>query len=305
MGLKKTNEQFIEDAIKIHGSKFDYSLTQYKGVKSKIKIKCPNNHIFNQTPNDHLNGHGCKKCSGWGELISSNGEFIKRLKKIYKNNLKYDLAEYVGWDIKTNLECREHGIFEKTPSGLLNKKQGCPKCGRRRTGEKNNMGIEEFIKRGKLLNGDNYDYSLVKYVNATTPITIVCPSHGKFTQRPKDHLNKSQGCPTCNKSKGEKKIQRILEQLNIQYHPQYKFDKCFNKRKLPFDFYLPKHNMCIEFDGEQHFFPVEKFGGVKAFEYIKVNDEIKDKYCKENNILLIRISYKQINKIKQIIKIYV
>jgi very-short-patch-repair endonuclease len=305
MGFKKTTKQFIEDALKIHRGKFDYSLTHYKGVKEKIQIICPNNHIFEQSPNDHLNGHGCNKCSGWGQLKSLNREFIKRLKTIHGKNLNFSNSSYKGWNVKVEVECFKHGMFFKTPADLLSSKQGCPKCGYEKGASKNRMGREQFIERGNQIHNNKYDYTQVEYINSTTPITIICPNHGKFLQRPKDHLNQIQGCPICKESKGEKRITNILKHLNINFYKQYKFEECFNKRPLIFDFYLPDKNICIEFDGEQHFSPVEKFGGVKSFKYIQLNDEIKNEFCIKNDITLIRINYKQINKVKQIIEKYV
>jgi hypothetical protein len=70
---------------------------------------------------------------------------------------------------------------------------------------------------------------------------------------------------------------------------QYKFDGCRNKLPLPFDFYLPEYNTCIEFDGEQHYSINDFFGGKEAFVKLKINDSIKDEYCRISKINLIRI----------------
>ena len=98
------------------------------------------------------------------------------------------------------------------------------------------------------------------------------------------------GCPKCKNSKGEDKILRILEELNINFETQKRFPKCKYKLSLPFDFYLPEYKTCIEYDGIQHYQPVEKWGGNKEFELIKLRDKIKDNYCYENNLTLIRVS---------------
>lgn len=74
---------------------------------------------------------------------------------------------------------------------------------------------------------------------------------------------------------------------------------------LTFDFYLPEHNICIEYDGEQHFKPIKIFGGNLYFKQIKYHDKIKTQYCKTNNIELIRIPYTKFKNIKQILKIKV
>lgn len=305
MGKKKTQKEFIEDAIKVHGKKFDYSLTEYKGVKNKIKIKCPQGHIFEQSPNDHLNGHGCKKCNGWGKYTNSNNNFIKDLKKIYKDSLDFTKTIYTGWENQVTATCPKHGDFTKRASDILNGKQGCPKCGKERGYKKNRWDKKEFIKRSNQVHNNFYDYSKINYINATTKVKIICLKHGEFHQTPKDHINQTQGCPKCKNSKGENAITQILTELNIKFIPQHKFKDCVNKRELPFDFYLPEYNLYIEFDGEQHFFPVELFGGEESFNYIKQNDKIKTQYCKNNGIKLVRINYKQITKINQILNKYV
>lgn len=98
-------------------------------------------------------------------------------------------------------------------------------------------------------------------------------------------------CGCLNKSKGEMLIEDILKENNIEYIPQKRFDDCKNKRTLPFDFYLPTKNTCIEFDGAQHTQPVEYWGGEEKFVYLQKNDSIKNQYCKDNGINLIRIPY--------------
>ncbi len=88
---------------------------------------------------------------------------------------------------------------------------------------------------------------------------------------------------------GEKNIATILDRLGIEYERQKKFDECKHKRKLPFDFYLPKHNICIEHQGEQHRKAIDFFGGKKEFEQLKKRDAIKRMYCKKNGIDLVEI----------------
>lgn len=131
-------------------------------------------------------------------------------------------------------------------------------------------------------------------------VKIKCIKHGYFYQSPKSHINQSQGCPLCRSSKGEIKILNYLDKNNIKCCPQYKFKDCKNIKPLPFDFYLPDHNILIEFDGEQHYFSIDFFGGEENFSYIKNNDKIKTDYCFNNNIKLIRIKYT--DKIEEILK---
>ena len=112
----------------------------------------------------------------------------------------------------------------------------------------------------------------------------------------------TQSCGCSHRSLGEQYIESILDDCNIIYHQQFTFDDCVNIYKLPFDFYLPTYNLCIEYDGEQHFRSVDHFGGEDGFRQRKRNDEIKNQYCQDNNIKLLRIPYTTPEeKIKEII----
>lgn len=111
--------------------------------------------------------------------------------------------------------------------------------------------------------------------------------------------NSIRSCGCISRTNGEIYVKDILDELQVDYIMQYKFDDCRNKLPLPFDFYLPKFNTCIEYDGQQHFEVVDFFGGEKGFEKRKHNDKIKDEYCKNNNIQLLRLPYYlDIKKIK-------
>ena len=111
----------------------------------------------------------------------------------------------------------------------------------------------------------------------------------------------------CIKSKrrstGEDMIESFLDNMNIKYEREKKFDGCINKKHLPFDFYLSDMNICIEYDGEFHYKYQKHFGSIENFRRIKKNDEIKNLWCLENNINLIRIPYTKKWKIKEFLEI--
>lgn len=85
-----------------------------------------------------------------------------------------------------------------------------------------------------------------------------------------------------------------LASLNIVFQPQKRFNDCKNKKQtdtLPFDFYLPDYNVCIEYDGEHHFRPMEMWGGYEKFLINQENDHIKNEYCYTHHITLLRLPY--------------
>ena len=89
---------------------------------------------------------------------------------------------------------------------------------------------------------------------------------------------------------------------NILYEREKQFKDCRDKQVLPFDFYLPDYNLCIEYDGEQHFKEVKWFGGKEGFEKRVKHDNMKNKYCEDNNINLLRIPYTEFENIENILK---
>ena len=90
-----------------------------------------------------------------------------------------------------------------------------------------------------------------------------------------------------------------LDKNNIFYEPQMRFDDCCDIKTLPFDFYIPSLKIAIEYDGKQHFEPIEYFGGKESFEILQKHDAIKNEYCKNNGISLLRIPYYKYNNIEE------
>jgi len=215
---------------------------------------------------------------------------VNDFKKVHNDFYDYSLMDYKNNRIKIKIICPIHGVFKQTPHNYLDGK-GCSKC---YGNYKKN--IDDIIKDFNIIHNHLYDYSLVDYKNNRTKIKIICKNHGVFIQSPKNHLKK-QGCPKCNISKGESFIKTYLNSEEIIYEEQKMFDECKYKRKLKFDFYLPIQNICIEYDGKQHFekYKFEKDNNVLNTRQIR--DKIKTDYCQNNNIKLIRIKYNEnINK---------
>lgn len=214
----------------------------------------------------------------------TNNQFIEQVEIKHDYFYDYSLVQYVNRRTKINIICPEHGLFQQL-AGAHAMGNGCPSCSKN-----NKLTTESFIYKAKEIHGDKYDYSLSEYVNTYTKIKITCDKHGVFEQRPNDHLS-TRGCPICNMSKGEIKLIEILTNNNIQFVHQKRFPDCKNVKPLPFDFYLPTHNLCIEYHGRQHYEPVKAFGGEANFLKTIHNDKIKKQYCQDNKIKLITIKY--------------
>jgi len=212
-------------------------------------------------------------------------------------------VEYINNNkTKVKIICPDHGSFEMSPSSHLRNKNGCSKCSPNSKGNRN-----KFISGSKDTHGNIYDYSKVIFEDIRSKVKIICKKHGEFDQEPFDQEPfghyQGQGCPVCKSSKGEKRVREVLDSLNINYKHQYKFEDCIGKKNpLPFYFFLPTENICIEYD-KQHFEVNEFFGGICGFNDLRINDDIKTNYCLDNGIRLLRTPYTNFDKIEDIIKI--
>ena len=278
---KLTNEEFIQKALIKHKGKYVYEKVEYINSKQKVIITCLIHGDFLQNSAEHLNGNGCPNCRI--NKKSNTEEFINKANKVHNNLYDYSTSNYIDWKTNINIICKSHGIFTQSPNNHLRGK-GCSKCG----GNKK-LNSLEFIEKANKVHNELYIYDKVNYINTNMKIDIICRKHGDFTQSPYNHLM-GKGCPKCNFSKGEIKILNFLTENNIKYIPQKTFEDCKYKTNLEFDFYLPDYNMCIEYDGEQHY-EANKFFGIKSFKLTKIRDEIKNNYCLVNKIKLMRIPY--------------
>ena len=229
-----------------------------------------------------------------------NHIFIEKAKEIHGNKYNYSLVNYIGSHDKVTIICKIHGEFEQTPNGHLIS-GGCSKCGKINRDKINSLTTDEFMNRAIYIHSSKYCYSKVIYINNYTKVDIICPTHGNFKQTPNDHL-KSHGCPRCRESKGEIAIAKFLDKHKIKYEREYIFKKLGSLR---FDFYLPDLNTCIEFDGIQHFVPINYWGGEEAFKKTQKNDRIKNEFCEDNNIKLIRIKYTNYNNIEEMMMFFI
>jgi len=276
MSKKRDVDKYIMEVSIKHNFYYDYSLVDYKNAHTKIKIICPIHGIFNQTPINHKRC-GCKRC---GKLLNEI-DIINKFKKIHGDKYDYTNFKYRGMYNKSQIRCLIHGDFEQiTLNHLIGK--GCPKCAPNCKKNK-----DEIIKKLNTVHNNKYDYSLSEFNRTRDKILIICPKHKEFKQMLNNHL-RGHGCPFCDESKGERVIEKYLINNNIIFERQKKFEHCRDKNKLPFDFYLPEYNMCVEYDGEQHFYEVLNWNNLN---YTKKHDSIKNNFCLENNIQLCRISY--------------
>ena len=275
----KTHEQYIAEVEEIN--KNIEIVGEYTYANEKIEAKCKLcEHKWFVRAADILIGHGCPECSYKGKTKTQE-QYITELAFINPDVVVID--EYINSYTKIKHLCLKCGYeWNVKPHSLLSGNH-CPQCSTRRKSH------EQYVLE---LAEKNPDIEVIeKYINANTNIMHRCVVCGhEWMVRP-NHLLHGLGCPSCQETSGEQKVKQWLIDNNIKYEFQKCFADCKNERVLPFDFYLSDYNCCIEYDGAQHFKEVDCWGGQEYLFKRQYNDRIKNDYCKENNIRLIRIRY--------------
>jgi hypothetical protein len=274
--MKYTKDVFITKAKQVHGDRYDYSLVEYMGSRTKVDILCSIHGLFTQEPSSHLRGNGCPECGNSKKYTKD--AFITKAKQVHGDRYDYSLVEYINSHTKVKILCLEHGRFEQKPYSHL-QGIGCKLCGVVSSYTTQRSNTETFITKAKQVHNDSYDYSLVEYINSHTKVKILCLEHGPFEQIPNNHLNGAR-CPKCSilVSKQELELLDFISTI-------YKDEIITNTRSIitPYelDIYLPKTKLAFEYNGE--FWHEE--GVRKPFGY----HNMKTKRCEKKGVKLYHI----------------
>lgn len=289
-----TVAEFIRKSKNVHGLKYDYSKVEYVNSCTNVCIVCPKHGEFLQTPNHHLIGCGCPKCSHQS-YKDNTASFIQKARN--KHGMKYDYSkvEYVNSHEKVCITCPKHGEFWQTPTNHLSGR-GCNCCKKESLSSLKSSTKSAFLKKAILVHGMKYDYSNVDYINNHTKVRIICPKHGEFLQTPNSHLS-GKGCPKCQESHLEKDVRMLLEEKHIEYESSKHFS-WLGQQHL--DYYLPSYNLAIECQGEQHFIPSNKFNKKHSLDDIIKYDKAKFESCCNNNVKLVYFTYPKIMSLVQV-----
>ncbi|WP_425653156.1 hypothetical protein ACPSLZ_13040 [Vibrio campbellii] len=193
----KTTEQFIDEAKKVHGDTYDYSLVDYQGSMSLVRIVCTKHGEFHQQPTVHLTGSGCRECGferSHAAKTFTQDDFLAKAKFHHQDKYDYSKTVYTRSQDTVTITCPKHGDFEQLANSHMIG-MGCRKCGSESLADIQRHTTEEFIVKAKAIHGDKYDYSLVDYISSKDKVKIICPIHGLFEQIASGHL--TGGCNQC------------------------------------------------------------------------------------------------------------
>lgn len=277
--LTKPFASFINEARRIHGDRYSYDESTYAGARQKLRISCTTHGIYLQSPEVHLRGRGCPKCSDQNRLETQRLVSVKNviglIAKLSDGRVSIVSSTFSSINRTASFECQVHGPYRRLVNTALHSKHpclkcsnslllsritdpelvlvkvrerfgdayrvevkpaqqlrstrialtcsehgpfelryqslsrspGCPSCARKLSQENRTEGLrrrnaqtlnaraQKWLERSVLAHKGKYDYAKVVYVDAKTPVLIVCPIHGEFTQSPDSHL--TAGCRDC------------------------------------------------------------------------------------------------------------
>ena len=243
---KKTPQEFSSQFYNLYGNEYEL-LSEYETAIKKIKVKhtkCGNTYYV--TPNKFLCGRKCPICKP--KIVAEKESIGFDVAKERVNNFhngKFELIKYKDTSSKCTIECLNcHTKKEMIYGNLMAEKRKC------RCESDNYFNLLRQEKEDELIDYcNNNQYKLLeRYKTNKDKILIkhiVCGFEWKISP---SNLKRGFGCPKCAESKMEKETSKFLDEFNIEYIQQYKFEECKNIFPLPFDFYLPKYNICIECD---------------------------------------------------------
>jgi hypothetical protein len=219
-----SSEEFVAKARRVHGDKYSYVPTIYRGSRYKVTIHCDDHGNFEQLPSNHLVGNNCPECAKdrryvanvfiTGSSSISLEEFVNRAIEVHGN--KYDYVSYTS-EFHVGIVCLDHGFFNQRKLDHLGG-AGCPQCSRNRAAEELRITEREFLSRlmEKYENRVNLIGSYTGFSNRTL---FTCVIHGDFESSPSNILTSRHGCSSCGIAvKGRSHTQETFEKRAKEIH---------------------------------------------------------------------------------------
>ena len=304
MSKKRTHEEFVFELNNVNPN--IEVLSKYITTNDPIKCRCKiHDYIWDSLPYRLLKGHGCTQCGRERTIASrklSIEEFLGRV-SVCEPNVKY-IDGYKNMLEHVNVECSLCGYKWSPFAHTLASKThyGCPKCAGNavKTPEEFEIELAEYAPFFELLS---------PYERAIKKVHVRCRDCGCEDWITPNKLKAGQGCKYCKESSGEKRIRYFLQENNIEFESQKRFEDLIGSGNghLSYDYYLPHHNLLVEFQGVQHEAPTKfhtstDFESEIAFKKQQEHDEIKRQYAKDNNIELLEIWYYDFDNIETILQ---
>lgn len=287
--LRKSHKYYVEEVEEKNPNII--VLGMYDGANTPILHKCIIHNVeWSAPPASILNGHGCSECHKEkiaNALKKTHTQYVEELKEANPNVKVIDV--YINKLFPITHKCLIHNIeWDITPDCAL-RGHGCPECHKEKLRSFRLKTHEQYVEEVRNINPNII--VIGEYVGANIPMLHKCAICGNIWNAYPNNIIKGFGCRCYSESKGEKEICLLLDSYKVEYIKQKRFCDCRDIRQLSFDFYLPHLNAVIEYNGKQHYEPIEYFGGEDSFKIQQLHDKIKEDYCKNNNIDFLSIPY--------------
>lgn len=285
-----TTDEFIAKAKAVHGDLYDYSKVDYHSMNEKVQFICRKHGVFEQTPSNHLKGHGCLQCTKIDNRRMTMEDFIARSTTVHGDRFDYSKVNLVNTKTEVEIICKVHGVFKQKPEKHF-VGQGCPLCA-----PNHSDTLESFVAKARKVHGDLYDYSQAEYINSGTKICIIDPEYGEFWQTPNAHLNgeghpmrKPEKCYVTKKAHNSfhtSKPENDVKQMLIDKFGEDDVLCQHSTEKYPFacDFYIKSLDLYIElnifFTHGGHWFDSNNTNDLARLEKIKQKAAYRNLYSK-------------------------
>lgn len=292
MSEKRNTKWIIEQSKLLFGDNFDYSATEYRDAKTKIKFRCKkHDYSFEQTSNNHLNSKNpCKLClqeARRTEFSDSINTFKNKILAIYGNLFDFDNAIYVNQRTPISLKCVKHNkVITKEPQVFL-KGHGCDLCAKEESSE--NLSRQTLNEINRFVDKLNGKCLSKIYFNNEAKLDFECNAGHKFQKSWSAVKNSLRWCPKCSPNK---LIGETLARLILEHLLQLKLPSIYIKEMegLQLDGYNSKNSIAFEYQGYQHYTENSHFHTDESRYNSQIErDNYKKQLCKKNKITLIEI----------------
>ena len=301
--VKLTHDQFLEKLYSIRKN----VIPKERYINSGTPIMCECVDCGNEwkiSPDNLYLNKRCPLCarkSRADKQRKTTDEFIMQMSHIDKNIEV--VGEYTRAKAKILCKCIIHGeLFYAAPTHLLRGESGCKQCIKIKNHLSGLKTIGEFIDDLSVVN-DMIDV-IGEYVNAKTPIRVVCKRCGYEWSSEPTTLLSGCGCRNCYQSRGERVIRIWLDRHGLEYEQQKKYDGLVGVggRKLSYDFYVPSANTLIEYHGQFHDGSVNIESAKRYYDTQKEHDRRKVEYAVGNGINLLCLWYNGMDNYERILE---
>lgn len=290
MGKKLTNEEFLNRVFDLVGNEYTF-LEEYKGRHTKLSCKhelC--NYEWDVEPgaflgNKNKTGSRCPNC--YGNITKTTNQFKEEIYNL-TNGEYVLLSNYTNARTKVKIKHSKcNHIFSLAPNTFLNGGR-CPECNPQKPYD------TDSAKR-RIHEDTNGHFELVsEYRGCYEPMKVKHHKCGNTIEINMQSIDADRlNCPYCfNRSRGELLISSFLQDNHITFEVQKRFN---GFKRYPYDFYIPEYNMVIEYHGEQHYKPIEFYGGLNRLVKQQEIDLKKKKFVESKGITYLEVPY-TINK---------